>query len=849
MKKNYLCEMMKKIGFLIILCCTVFFAFASKTDTIYNLKIDYNAPVVYEVAELQIKGAKKLDREVLKQLLRISVGDKLQVPGDDISLGIKRLYKQGLLSDIKLIADKVVEDKIYLTLQVKERPQLTTINFTGVKSSEEKKLREKTYLSKGAYLTANLKNRIEQIIKKYYKEKGFYNVGVDFKQKTDPDIPEGVSLTINIDKNKKVKVKKIFIEGNENLSKHKLIRAMKKTKEKNIRYFFRSKKYSERDFKDDRVLLINKYNEFGFRDAKIEGFRVQKTDNGKVNIFLKVDEGKRYYFNDILWVGNTVYSSDFLSRVLKIKKGDVYNKKLLEERLNTDEQAVSNLYYDNGYLFSHMLPKEIVKGKDSIDLEISVIEDRQATINQVNIRGNDRTHEHVIRRELYVYPGDLFSKTRLMRSVRQLANLQLFNPENLGRNSDIVVPNRENGTADVNIEVEEKPSDQIELSGGYGGGTVIASVGLKFSNFSIRNIFNKEAWHPLPTGDGQTLSLRVQSNGRYYSQYSFSFIEPWFGGKKPNAFSVSGYMSNQTRLSSHYAVSMVNPGEDQQFRVWGASIGLSRRLKWPDNDFSLSNSINFQRYELDNWGGFYQFTTGSSNLLSFSTTLRRYSLDNPLYTRSGSDISLGLQFTPPYSLFNDTDYGALSEGHQDKFRWVEFHKWTFKGKLYTPLSANRKLVLYTGTEYGFLGYYDKHKRSPFEGYAVGGDGMSGYTAYGSDVIGVRGYENNSLTPIGEDGRRTTGNLYGKMTMELRYPLSLEQSATIYVLGFAEAGNSWYNFRDFQPFNMYRSAGVGVRIFLPMFGLLGIDWGYGFDEVPGQPNANGAQFHFILGQQF
>ncbi|WP_116495889.1 outer membrane protein assembly factor BamA [Balneicella halophila] len=838
--------MIKKIGIILVMIFAGAFAWAQDTDTIYNLEVDYNAPVIYEVAALKVEGVKHLDKEVIKQLLRISVGDKLQVPGDDISLGIKRLYRQGLFSDIKLIADKVVGNQIYLTLEVEERPQLTTINFTGIKSSEEKKLIEKTALSKGGYFTANLKNRIKLIVQNYYKEKGFNNVGVTFEQTPDPDIPNAVGLKINIDKNKVVKVRDIIITGNDNLSDHKLIKAMKKTKEKNWRYFFRSKKFSEKEFKNDRVLLIEKYNEFGYRDAKIESYKIEEVEKNRINIHLDIDEGNRYYFNDIQWVGNTVYSSDFLTRVLKISKGDIYNKKLLDDRISNDDDAVSNLYFDNGYLFSRMIPKEIVKGKDSIDLEISVIEGQQATINKVIITGNDRTHEHVIRRELWVYPGDLFSKTKIIRSIRELANLGLFDPEQLQPD---IQPDPENGTADIVIPVVEKPSDQIELSGGYGGGTVIASVGLKFSNFSIRNIFNKEAWQPLPTGDGQTLSLRIQSNGKYYSQYSFSFIEPWFGGKKPNSFSVGGYMSNQTRLSSSYAVSSVNPGEDQQFRVWGASIGLGRRLNWPDNYFTLSNSLSFQRYELENWGGFYQFTNGSSNLLSLSTTLARRSIDNPIYTRSGSDFSIGLQFTPPYSLFNDTDYSALDDGHQDKFRWVEFHKWTFKGKIYTPLSRDRKLVLYTGTEYGFLGYYDKDKRSPFEGYSVGGDGMSGYTAYGSDVIGVRGYENNSLTPIGEDGRRTTGNLYGKMTMELRYPLSLEQSATIYVLGFAEAGNSWYDFEDFQPFNMYRSAGVGVRIFLPMFGLLGIDWGYGFDDVPNQPGASGAQFHFILGQQF
>ncbi len=839
--------MIKKIGTIaFLLAFSIAVVWASKTDTIYNLKVDYNAPVNYTVAALRVEGVEKLDKDVIKQLFRISEGDELQVPGDDISVGIRRLYKQGLFSDIKLIADKVEGNTIYLTLKVKERPQITKVNFTGVKSTEQKKLSERTALSSGSYLTANLKNRIEQIVKNYFKEKGFYNVGVGFTQAVDPNIPNGVVLSVNVNKNQVVKVKKITINGNENLSKYRLIHAMKKTKEKNWRYFFRSKKYSEKEFKKDRVSLIDKYNEFGFRDAKIKSYEVTKVDNKHVNINIDVEEGNRYYFNDILWVGNTVYPSDFLSKVLKVDKGDIYNKKLLSKRLNEDEDAVSNLYYDNGYLFSHMMPKEIIRGKDSIDLEISVIEGKQARINEVNITGNDRTHEQVLRRELYVYPGDLFSKTKIIRSIRELANLGLLNPENLQPD---IQPNPENGTADITFPVEEKSSDQIEVSGGYGGGTVIASVGLKFSNFSVRNIFNKEAWHPLPTGDGQTLSLRVQSNGKYYSQYSFSFLEPWLGGKKPNAFSLSGYMSNQTSLNSSYIVSDVNPDRDQRFRVWGASVGLRKRLKWPDNYFMLATALNYQRYELKNWGGFYEFTNGSSNLLSMSTTLSRISVDNPLYTRTGSKFSLGLQFTAPYSWLDGKDYANMKESDPQKYKWIEFHKWTFSGKLYTPLSRNRKLVLYAGTEYGFLGYFDKNKRSPFEGYSLGGDGMSGYTRYGTDMIKLRGYENNSLTPTDDKGKVTTGNLYGKMMLELRYPLSLEQSATIYILGFAEAGNAWYNFNDFEPFNMYRSAGVGVRIFLPMFGLLGIDWGYGFDEVPGNPGANGAQFHFVLGQEF
>lgn len=820
----------------------------AQSDTIYNPKIDYDAPKSYEVAEIEVKGVRYLDKEVIKQLFRIFPGSTIEIPGNEITMGVKRLYKQGLFSDVQVLATKVVGDKIYLTLDLKERPKLTELRFTGIKNSEEKKLKEKTNLTRGGQVTANLRNRIDQIVKRHYKENGFYNVSLSFSEIPDPVTPNGIILEVDVNKRDVVKISNIFISGNDEVKGTKLKRAMKKTKEKKWRYFFRSKKYAEKNFKDDRINLIEKYNELGYRDAQIEDYRVEKVSDKRVNIYLNVKEGNKYYFNDIVWVGNSVYPSYVLDNLLKIKKGDVYNKKLLDERLQTDEDAVANVYQNNGYLFSRLLPKETVYGKDSINLEVGVIENKQARINRVNIKGNDRTHENVARRELYVYPGELYSRAKIIRSIRQLSNLQLFDPEKIAQGMEIQ-PNWENATTDITFNVEEKSNDQIEVSGGYGGGTVIASVGLKFSNFSVKNIFNKDAWHPLPTGDGQTLTLRVQSNGKYYSQYSFSFIEPWMGGKKPNSFNLSGYMSNQTRLSSNYAVSEVNPGEDQQFRVWGASVGLGRRLSWPDDYFTLSHSINFQRYELTNWGGFYQFTNGSSNLLSFSTTLSRVSIDQPLYTRRGSNFSLGLQITPPYSLFNDTDYGALSYGHQDKYRWVEFHKWTFKGKVYTPLTNNDKLVLYAGTEYGYLGHYDKNKRSPFEGYSVGGDGMSGYTAYGSDVVGVRGYENNSLTPIGEDGRRTTGNVYGKMTMEVRYPLSLEQSATIYVLGFAEAGNSWYNLKQFEPFNMYRSAGVGVRIFLPMFGLLGIDWGYGFDEVPGQPSASGAQFHFVLGQQF
>lgn len=846
-KKLSLCPMIKNT---ITLFAILLFSFGVKAevknDTIYSPKIDYNAPRMYTIAAITVRGIKHLDSNVIKQLSRLEVGDEIQIPGDDISLVVKRLYKQNLFADVQIVADKVVGNKVYLAIVLKERPKLTTINFKGIKSKESKKLKERTALSKGGYLTANLINKVEQIVKNYYKEKGFYNIAMEVSKSKDTITPDGMRLDITINKKNKVRIKNVFVNGNKKISDGVLKRSMKKTRERSLINIFHSAKYSPKKFKEDKVKLVEKYNELGFRDAKIISTEVKKLSDKWVDVYVNVAEGERYYFNDIQWVGNTVYPSEYLTRYLKIKKNDIYNKKLLDKRMFSDEDAVSNLYYDNGYLFSRMIPREIVYGKDSINLEVSVIEQNQAKFNKIEIAGNDRTHEHVVRRELFTYPGDLFSISNVKRSMRELANLGLFNPETLKPD---IQPNPENGTADITYMVEEKPSDQIELSGGYGGGTVIASVGLKFSNFSIRNIFNKKAWKPLPVGDGQTLQLRIQTNGKYYSQYSFSFVEPWLGGTKRKRLSVSGYMSNQTRLTSAYQVSQVNPNRDQKFRVWGASVGLSRRLRWPDNNFYLSNSLNFQRYELDNWGGFYQFTNGNSNLLSFSTELSRVSIDNPIYTRQGSSFSIGLQFTPPYSSFDNKDYKSMDETNPEKFNWVEFHKWTFKGKVYTPLTRNRKLVMYMRTEYGFLGYYNKNKRSPFEGYSVGGDGMSGYVSYGNDVIGVRGYTNNSLTPVGQDGRRSTGNIYGKMTMELRYPLSLEQSATIYVLGFLEAGNSWYDFKDFEPFNLYKSGGVGVRIFLPIFGMLGIDWAYGFDEVSGQPGANGAQFHFVLGREF
>ncbi len=675
-------------------------------------------------------------------------------------------------------------------------------------------------------------------------------------QRDDPGKDNFVQLDVEVERNNKIKIKDIIITGNKEVKSGMLKRAMKKTKDKSLRNFFKSSKYIESNYEDDKYNLLDKYNEKGYRDAMIVADSVVAISPDRVKIYLDVEEGNKYYFNTISWVGNTIYDSEYLSRVLNIKKGDVYNKKYFEERLRTDENtAVDKLYVNNGYLFFRAIPVETVSGADSINVEIRIIEGPQATINRVVIQGNNRTHEHVARRELYVYPGELFSREDIVRSIRELANLGHFDPEHIVPEPK---PDAENGTVDIYFDVAEKANDKIELSGGWGAGMIIGSVGLTFTNFSIRNIFNWESYRPLPQGDGQTLSLKAQTNGKYYTSFSVSFREPWLGGKKPNSLSVSAYYSRQTGYSSNYYNHSyyVNNTKDlynsnQLMTTFGASVGLGRRIKWPDDYFTMYNEISFQRYQLKNWP-YYIMSNGNSNSLSLATQLKRSSIDNPLYTRKGSDFTFSLSFTPPYSWFDGKDYAKSNMKEKVKYRWIEYHKWKFVGKMFMPLDRREKLVLYGGVQYGYLGYFNKHKRSPFEGFEMGGDGMSGYSLYGREYIGLRGYQNGSLTNAGSSfiaPSAADASLYTKWTMEVRYPISLAQSATIYALAFLEAGNSWYELKEFEPFNLYRSAGVGLRVFLPMFGLLGIDWGYGFDEIPNRPGAAGSQFHFVLGQEF
>ena len=847
----------KIILFSILTVFGIFQLKAQSTDSIHVPEVYYSSPKTYEIAGIVVSGiGEHYDAETLVQYSGLRVGEEIKIPGDVITKAIKKLYGYGLFSDVAIFIDRTEGNKVYLNIRLAERHKLSRINYIGLKKSEETKLKEKVNWLPGTQVTDNQISNLKRIVERYFKEKGYYNTNIKILRRDDPENENFVILDVSVERNNKIKIEDIIIAGNKEVKDGKLKRAMKKTKEKSLINLFKSAKYIEDNYEEDKYNLLDKYNELGYRDAAILSDSVEQISPNRVKIHLNVEEGNKYYFNNIVWVGNTVESTENLSKILNIQKGDVYNKKYFEERLTTDEDAVANLVYlNNGYLFYHSVPVETVVGGDSINVEIRIVEGPQATINRVNISGNDRTHGHVIRRELYTYPGELFSREDIIRSIRELSQLGHFDPEQLQQPD--ILPNPETGTVDIGFKVAERANDKIEISGGWGAGMIIGSLGLTFSNFSMRNIFNWDSYRPLPQGDGQTLSLKAQTNGKYYTSFSVSFREPWLGGKKPNSLSVSAWYSRQTGYSrSYYNSYYVNSAKDQYddsqlMTTFGITAGLGRRITWPDDFFSMYVEVSYQRYTLKNWP-YYIMSNGNSNNLSFAMTLQRSSIDNPLYTRRGSDFSLSVSFTPPYSLFSDENYGSANIKDREKYRWIEFHKWKFKGRVFMPLDKNEKFVLYTGVQYGYLGYYDKDRRSPFEGFEMGGDGMSGYSLYGREYIGLRGYENGSLTNAGSSflaPSASDASLYTKLTMELRYPISLAQSATIYALAFLEAGNSWYEIKDFEPFNLYRSAGVGLRVFLPMFGLLGLDWGYGFDSVPGRSGASGSQLHFVLGQEF
>ncbi len=799
----------------------------------YSSDIDYSNPKEYEIGGITISGVKFLDENVLIELSGLQIGQKIMIPGDKISDAIKKLWKQKLFSDVKITLVKTINDKAFLDIYLQERPRLSKFTFTGVKKSNIDDLREKLKLVKGNQVTQNTINNAIITIKNFYKEKGFYYTDVNITQQNDTLLTNSVILNIHVNKHNKIKIHDIIFIGNKEIPRKKLLRAMKDTKRKRWYGFFKASKFLENNYDKDKRNIIDKYNELGFRDARIVKDSVFKFDDKTMEIIIKIAEGKKYYFRNITWVGNTKYSSKILNDVLGIQKGDVFNQKVLDNKLNIDPQSVSSLYLDHGYLFFSVQPVEINVENDSIDLEMRIYEGKQARIKNVTIVGNTKTNEHVIRREIRTKPGELFNRSDIIRTQRELAQLGYFNAEKLNVNPK---PNPVDGTVDLEYIVEEQPSDQVEVSGGWGAQMIVGTLGISFNNFSTHNFFKKDAWRPLPSGDGQRLSVRAQSNGTYYQAYNMSFVEPWLGGKKPNSLSISLY---HTILSNG-----IKKGDDgrQSMKISGVSLGLGRRLHWPDDYFQLFNSLSYNYYDLNNYQYYslFSFNDGVSNDISFLTSLSRNSVDAPIYPRKGSQFTLSLQLTPPYSLLNGKDYTTMTD--KEKYKFIEYHKWKFNASWFTKLVGN--LVLNTRVEYGILGMYNKTVGpSPFGGFNVGGDGLMSYNIGGTETIALRGYENNSLTPA------KGGNLYNKYTLELRYPVSLNPQATLYGLTFVEGGNAWYQVKDFNPFSIHRSAGVGIRIFLPMFGKLGVDWGYGFDEIPGRPNASGSQFHFIIGQNF
>lgn len=810
--------------------------FSQEPEPDYEV-IDYSNPEEYYLKSIDVQGVRYLDKEILANLSGLRQGDRITVPGDDITKAINNLWSQGLFADVKIFAQEVESDSISLVISLQEQPRLSELDITGVRKREEKDITEDLELKQGSQVNRNVINNIKETIKEYFYDKKYLNTEIQVSKVDDTTRNNRVALKIKVDKNEKVKIKDITFSGNKVFGDGELRREMEHTHKKNWNIFQGSKFLPEK-YEEDKEIILEKYKENGYRDARIVDDTVYSVSEDRIKIHMDLHEGKQYFFSDINWTGNTVYPSELLMQRLKIDKGDPFDMALLNERINAAEDAVGNLYLDNGYLFFNANPVISQIEDDSVDIEVRIQEGKQAELNRVIIEGNTKTNEHVVRRELRTQPGDLFNRSAIQRSQRELSQLGHFDPEQMG--IEPININQSRGEVDLNYSVVEKPNDQLEISGGWGAGMFVGTVGITFNNFSARRLFEKGAWKPVPSGDGQTLSLRARTNGSYYQNYSLSFEEPWLGGKKPNNFSISAYHSIQNTASYFY-----QQDNASHFKISGGSVGLRQRLQWPDDYFILSNSFSYERYNLKDWSrGSFIMQDGIANNFSFSTTFGRNSVDQPIYPRGGSKFMLTLKITPPYSLFDDVNYKTASQA--EKYEWVEYHKWTYKGEWYQRLFDD--LVLAVNTEFGYLGYYNPDiGHSPFGTFDVGGDGISGYNLYGRETIALRGYENSSLTPI-VNGKKA-GNIYERNYMELRYPVSLKQQATIYVLAFAEAGNAWFDSDEFDPLSLKRSAGIGLRAFLPMFGLLGIDWGYGFDDIPGRPDANGGQFHFVIGQQF
>ena len=889
---------MRKICIAILMLVAMLPALAQEqNDTIFNPIVNHTSQSSrkYTIKGIEITGAENYEDYVLIGLSGLSIGQEISVPGDEVTNAIRRFWNRGLFSDVKITLEKVLGEDCWIKIALTQRPRIGEIEYDGVKKSEREDLDAQIGVAKGGQISPNLIDRAKTLIKRYYDGKGYKNADVDIYQEEDKDKEGIVNLTILVDKHEKVKVKHLIFEGlatrdsigrrlfpfkKSYVTYESANRAMKKTNAVNRLFnMFRSKKFTDDNYKEDKKKLIEKFHELGYRDARIVYDSVTRYDDKHVDVKIKVEEGKRYFVRDITFVGNSVEPTSTLMAYLQMNRGDVYNQKKLNKRINEDEDGIGTLYMDQGYLFFNLTPIEVNIEKDSVDLEMRVVEGPQAHINKVVINGNDRLYEHVVRRELRTKPGELFSKTDLVRSARELAQTGHFDPEKMNPRP---VPNYEDGTVDIIYDLESKANDQVEFSLGWGSTGIIGKVSLKLTNISMRDLFHPERYHGIyPSGEGETFTLSVQTNAKYYQSYSVQYTNPWFGGKRPNSLMLSIYYSRQSDInSSFYNKSMYNNyytnpyyggygyasygygygsygydnssyeyaiDPDKSIQMIGASIGFGKRLNWPDDYFTLQTSLNYHMYILKDWR-YFPVSNGTSNSLSVDLALSRNSIDNPYYTRRGSSFTLDCELTPPYSLFQDNAKLAAQEKYsKEKMKWLEFYKIKFSGKIFVPLtSGQRTLVFHARTDMGFLGYYNKNKVSPFDSYYMGGDGNSYYSSsYITEYIPLRGYENGSLTQGYSDVART----YCRFVAELRYPFMLETSSTIYGLAFAEAGNAWTEFKYFNPFALKRSLGAGVRIFLPMIGLLGIDWGYGFDSTFGNSGNGGSHFHFVIGQEF
>lgn len=850
-----------------------------------GVSINYSSPKEYEIADIEVRGVQFLDNNALISLSGLRVGDKIKVPGDDITTAIKKLWNQGIIGNVAIYASKVEGDKIWLVIELTERPRLTKYIIEGVNKTKKGEIEDKIGLIRGKVLTDVVIKNTELAVKKYMESKGYLNAQVNVVQQNDTILRNSAYLKVTIDQGQKVKIRNIRFDGNEQFTSAKLrsklkstgmvpkfslpteiiettakllwppnmidfITSSKKVSKEELREytathvnlnFFKSAKFVKEDYEADKGLLLGFYNSKGYRDAEIISDTTYDISNKYMNIDISVEEGDKYYFRNISWSGNYLYTDDQLQRILGIKKGDIYDLDLVNKKLNFNPNGadISSLYMDDGYLFFNINPVEVAVTQDSIDLEMRIYEGAQATIDKVIISGNDKTNDHVILRELRTRPGDKFSRAELIRTQRELSQLGYFDPEQVNPN---VVPDPVNETADIEWQLVERSNDQIELSGGWGGAFgFVGTFGVTFNNFSVRNITKPEHWRGLPVGDGQSLSLRFQANGRRFQSYSFSFVEPWLGGRRPNSFGLS-YSKSIQRI-----IDFRSDQTSGWLKVTGVSASLGRRVQWPDDFFTVSTGISYQRYDLLNFGSrSLGFNTGDANSFTFNATFARNSVNQPMYPRNGSNISLSASFTPPFSLWRDLDYENAAP--EDRYKWLEYHKWNFDSKYFLTLTG--KLVLAARAHFGYLGTYtSKTDVGPFERFQLGGDGLTGQNfLLGTDVVGLRGYPNNSITPFDRENNIEGGTLFNKYVMELRYPISLAQSATIYVQTFVEGGNNWDRFAEFNPYNIKKSAGVGLRIFMPAFGLMGIDWAYGFDRVPGSLENAGPQFHFSIGQQ-